>query len=232
VLGGEVGCGVGDDPGFGQADLPAAQRRGGVGQPGQQLHCQAESVHRRAAGDPQRHPDLGGGDLRGVDEAGGVGRGGDSGGCAAVHLGDQRQLLGVQHRDLPLGFAQPIHDRAIRHPRVLEHVFDTTDRPVLSTPRAHICGQHLTVVPVGDPLGGTCTLTGRTACPGADTDGMPARRESAKSRLVYLAVAVVVIGGLVAFGLMSLFELTVGVAVGWTVVLAVALLLLLAVLVG
>ncbi len=61
---------------------------------------------------------------------------------------------------------------------------------------------------------------------------MPARRESAKSRLVYLAVSVVLIGGMVAFGLMSLFELTVGVAVGWTVVLAVALLLLLAVLVG
>ncbi len=61
---------------------------------------------------------------------------------------------------------------------------------------------------------------------------MPARRESAKSSLVYLAVAVLLIGGLVAFGLMSLFELSFGVAVGWTVLLAVAILLLLAVLVG
>lgn len=54
----------------------------------------------------------------------------------------------------------------------------------------------------------------------------------ARTRLLYLAVAVLLLAGLVAFGLMSLFDLGFGVAVGWTVVLGVAILLLFAVLVG
>lgn len=61
---------------------------------------------------------------------------------------------------------------------------------------------------------------------------MAMRRESARTKLLYLAVALLLLAGLVAFGLMALFDLSVGVAVGWTVVLAVAILLLLAVLVG
>lgn len=61
---------------------------------------------------------------------------------------------------------------------------------------------------------------------------MADRRESARSKLLYLAVALLLLAGLVAFGLMSLFELSFAVAVGWTVVLAVGLLLLLAILVG
>lgn len=54
----------------------------------------------------------------------------------------------------------------------------------------------------------------------------------ARSRLLYAALALLLLAGLVAFGLMSLFELSFGVAVGWTVALAVGVLLLLAVLVG
>ncbi len=54
----------------------------------------------------------------------------------------------------------------------------------------------------------------------------------ARSRLLYAALALLLLAGLVAFGLMLLFELSFGVAVGWTVALAVGLLLLLAVLVG
>jgi len=50
--------------------------------------------------------------------------------------------------------------------------------------------------------------------------------------VLYLAVALLLLAGLVAFGLMALFDLSLGVAVGWTVVLGVAILLLLAVLVG
>lgn len=61
---------------------------------------------------------------------------------------------------------------------------------------------------------------------------MAERRESARSKLLYLAVALLLLGGLVAFGLMALLDLSFGVAVGWTVVLGVAILLLLAVLVG
>ncbi|MBA3417792.1 MAG: hypothetical protein H0U09_03645 [Geodermatophilaceae bacterium] len=54
----------------------------------------------------------------------------------------------------------------------------------------------------------------------------------ARARVLYLAVALLLLAGLVAFGLMALFDLSLGVAVGWTVVLGVAILLLLAVLVG
>jgi len=50
--------------------------------------------------------------------------------------------------------------------------------------------------------------------------------------LLYLTVALLLLAGLVSFGLMSLFDLSFGVAVGWTVVLGVAIMLLLAVLVG
>lgn len=58
------------------------------------------------------------------------------------------------------------------------------------------------------------------------------RPTPAKSRLLYLAVALLLLAGVVSFGLMSLFGLSFGVAVGWTVVLGVAILLLLAVLIG
>lgn len=61
---------------------------------------------------------------------------------------------------------------------------------------------------------------------------MAVKREPARTKLLYLAVALLLLAGLVAFGLMSLFQLTFGVAVGWTVVLGVGVLLLLAVLVG
>lgn len=61
---------------------------------------------------------------------------------------------------------------------------------------------------------------------------MAVKREPARTKLLYLAVAVLLLAGLVAFGLMALFELSLGVAVGWTVVLGVAMVLLLAVLVG
>lgn len=53
-----------------------------------------------------------------------------------------------------------------------------------------------------------------------------------RNRLLYTALALLVLALLVAFGLMSLFDLTLGVAVGWTVALAVAIFLLLAILVG
>ncbi len=61
---------------------------------------------------------------------------------------------------------------------------------------------------------------------------MSAARPPARSRLLYAALALLLLAALVAFGLMSLFGLSFGVAVGWTAVLAVAVLLLLAVLVG
>lgn len=61
---------------------------------------------------------------------------------------------------------------------------------------------------------------------------MAVKREPARTKLLYLAVVVLLLAGLVAFGLMALFELSLGVAVGWTVVLGVAMVLLLAVLVG
>lgn len=54
----------------------------------------------------------------------------------------------------------------------------------------------------------------------------------ARTKLLYTALALLLLAGLVAFGLMSLFDLSFGVAVGWTVALAVALFLLLAILVG
>lgn len=54
----------------------------------------------------------------------------------------------------------------------------------------------------------------------------------ARTKLLYLSVALLLLAGLVAFGLMALFDLSLGVAVGWTVVLGVAILLMLAVLVG
>ncbi len=54
----------------------------------------------------------------------------------------------------------------------------------------------------------------------------------ARTKLLYTAVALLLLALLVAFGIMSLFELSFGVAVGWTVALAVALLLLIAILVG
>ncbi|MDQ3463919.1 MAG: hypothetical protein M3500_04280 [Actinomycetota bacterium] len=57
-------------------------------------------------------------------------------------------------------------------------------------------------------------------------------RHSTRTRLLYLTVALLLLAGLVSFGLMSLFDLSFGVAVGWTVVLGVAIMLLLAVLVG
>lgn len=61
---------------------------------------------------------------------------------------------------------------------------------------------------------------------------MAVRRHSTRTRLLYLTVALLLLAGLVCFGLMSLFDLSFGVAVGWTVVLGVAIMLLLAVLVG
>lgn len=54
----------------------------------------------------------------------------------------------------------------------------------------------------------------------------------ARTKLLYTAIALLLLAALVAFGLMSLFDLSFGVAVGWTVALAVGLILLLAVLVG
>lgn len=54
----------------------------------------------------------------------------------------------------------------------------------------------------------------------------------ARTKLLYTAIALLLLAGLVAFGLMSLFDLSIGVAIGWTVALAVGLVLLLAVLVG
>ncbi|MBA3524238.1 MAG: hypothetical protein H0T85_06745 [Geodermatophilaceae bacterium] len=61
------------------------------------------------------------------------------------------------------------------------------------------------------------------------TSGAPT---PARTKLLYTAIALLLLAGLVAFGLMSLFDLSLGVAVGWTVALAAGVFLLLAVLVG
>lgn len=60
----------------------------------------------------------------------------------------------------------------------------------------------------------------------------PQPRPARSSRLLYVVLATLLLAGLVAFGLMSLFDLSFGVAVGWTVALGVALFLALAILVG
>lgn len=60
----------------------------------------------------------------------------------------------------------------------------------------------------------------------------PQPRPAKTNRLLYILVATLLLAGLVAFGLMGLFDLSFGVAVGWTVALAVALFLALAILVG
>lgn len=59
-----------------------------------------------------------------------------------------------------------------------------------------------------------------------------AEPKSPRTRLLYTAVALLLLALLVAYGLMSLFDLSFGVAVGWTVALAVAVLLLLSILIG
>jgi hypothetical protein len=63
-----------------------------------------------------------------------VGRGGDPVGCAAVQLGDQPQLLGVQDGDLPLGLAEPVYDLVVCNTLVLEHMFDSTPQPICQPP--------------------------------------------------------------------------------------------------
>lgn len=61
---------------------------------------------------------------------------------------------------------------------------------------------------------------------------MAADRDPVRSKIVYGTLATLVIGAVVAVGLMALFELSFAVAVGWTVLLAVCVLLLFAILVG
>ncbi|CAN5358943.1 hypothetical protein BH20ACT5_BH20ACT5_05200 [soil metagenome] len=61
---------------------------------------------------------------------------------------------------------------------------------------------------------------------------MAADRDPVRSKIAYCTLATLALGAVVAVGLMALFELSAGVALGWTVLLAVCLLLLFAILVG
>ncbi len=61
---------------------------------------------------------------------------------------------------------------------------------------------------------------------------MPRDRDPVRSKIVYGTLATLVIGAVVALGLMALFELSFAIAVGWTVLFAVCVLLLFAILVG